>query len=245
MGPATPMSSSWRRSDTIVRRRMKAPMVPMNVGNMGTGTKYGRDVQLVAARHDVVPELMRQEDGHEREREREPRGPGVQKPGIAGVTTREKHQWTGIGDPAGEDRTGERDRIQRGDKQDEVGHPALPPPGERPREDEMAAIRLVRPVVAAGRVGERRGECRRGPGMGRMYKRINDFPVREGGRPPRHQKLGQVHGPPLTRRRENPTIALSHPFELPDSIFNAFTSPPRGFARRRATEQRHTWISLN
>src|SRR3989449_1071600 len=89
--------------------------------------------------------------------------------------------------------------------------------------------------------GERRG----GPGMGRMYKRVNDFPIRKGCRPPRDQKRAQVHGAPLTRRAENPTIALSHPFELPDSIFNPFTSPPRGFARRRPTEQRHTWISLN
>src|SRR6266550_3396587 len=65
------------------------------------------------------------------------------------------------------------------------------------------------------------------PGMGRMYKRVNDFPIRKGGRPPCDQKRAQVHGAPLTRRAENPTIALSHPFELPDSIFDAFTSPPR------------------
>ncbi len=63
--------------------------------------------------------------------------------------------------------------------------------------------------------------------MGRMYKRVNDFPIRKGCRPPCDQKRAQVHGAPLTRRAENPTIALSHPFELPDSIFNPFTSPPR------------------
>src|SRR5207302_8019605 len=91
----------------------------------------------------------------------------------------------------------------------------------------MPPVGLVRPVVAAGPRGEHRGERRGGPGMGRMYKRVNDFPIRKGCRPPRDQKRAQVHSPPLTRGAENRTIALSHSFELPDSIFNAFTSPLR------------------
>src|SRR5712692_8739675 len=97
----------------------------------------------------------------------------------------------------------------------------------------MPPVGLVRPVVAAGPVREHGGERRGGPDMGRMYKPVNDFPIRKGCRPPRDQKRAQVHRAPLTRSAENPTIALSHPFELPDSIFNPFTSPPRGFARRR------------
>ena len=50
---------------------------------------------------------MRQQDGDERKREREPGGPGAQKPGIAGVTAREKRQGTGIRNPAREDSTGQ------------------------------------------------------------------------------------------------------------------------------------------
>src|SRR2546425_11385642 len=114
-----------------------------------------------------------------------------------------------------------------------------------PRSTLFPYTTLFRSVIAARPVGQGGGERRGGSGMDRMYKRINEFPIREGRRTPCGQKSGQVHGAPLTRRAENPTIALSHPFELPDSIFDAFTSPPRGFARRRATEQRHTWISLN
>jgi len=86
----------------------------------------------------------------------------------------------------------------------------------------------------------RRRQCRRHWSVGSMY----DVRAHVRG-PPREQEPGQIHGAPLTRGRRNPTIALSHPFELPDSIFNAFTSPPRDFARRRTTEHRHTWISLN
>src|SRR5438034_7758355 len=52
----------------------------------------------------------------------------------------------------------------------------------------MPPVGLVRPVVAAGPLGEHRGERRGGPGMGRMYKRVNDFPIRKGCRPPRDQK---------------------------------------------------------
>src|SRR6266480_2019134 len=41
IGPHTPMSNSCRRSLRIERRRMNAPIVPMKVGNNGTGMKYG------------------------------------------------------------------------------------------------------------------------------------------------------------------------------------------------------------
>src|SRR3989442_884387 len=109
----------------------------------------------------------------------------------------------------------------------------------------MPPVGLVRPVVAAGPLGEHDGERRGGPGMGRMYKRVNDFPIRKGCRPPRDQKRAQFYGAPLTRRAENPTIPLSPPCALPDSFSTPSPSPPGGFARRRPTEQRHTWISLN
>src|SRR6266700_3437438 len=161
------------------------------------------------------------------------------------VRAREQGQRIVVRDRPGQHGTCERRGQERRQKKHDVQCPALPPPPEGPRENEMPSVGLVGPVVAAEPVGEHRGECRGRPGMGRMYKRVNDFPIRKGCRPPRDQKRAQVHRAPLTRSAGNPTIALSYSFELPDSIFNPFTSPPRGFARRRPTEQRHTWISLN
>src|SRR5881392_676780 len=70
-------------------------------------------------------------------------------------------------------------------EQRDMEAPALATPSERPGEDEMTTVRLVRPVVAAGPLGEHDGERRGRPGMGRMYKRVNDFPIRKGCRPPR------------------------------------------------------------
>src|SRR2546429_9894450 len=91
----------------------------------------------------------------------------------------------------------------------------------------MPPVGLVRPVVAAGPLGEHRGERGGGPGMGEMYKRVNDFPIRKGCRPPRDKKRAQAHRPPLTRGAETPTIALSPSFDLPDPISTASTPPPR------------------
>src|SRR2546427_11292311 len=90
-----------------------------------------------------MPQFMRQQDGDDRNREGEPGGPRVQKPGIAGVTAREKRQRTGIWDPAGEDGTGERDRVESGEKQHDVQCPALAPPPEGPRENERSEERRV------------------------------------------------------------------------------------------------------
>jgi len=95
------------------------------------------------------------------------------------VTAREKRQGTGIGNPAREDGTGECDRIEGREKQQDVGRPALTAPGERACEDEVPPIRLVGPVVVAGPLGEHGGERGGGPDVPRMYKSINDFPIRE------------------------------------------------------------------
>src|SRR5207245_10092241 len=59
---------------------------------------------------------------------------------------------------------------------------------QRACQDEMASLRLVRPVVRAGPALQRGGELRRGFDMGRMYKRVNHFPVRQGGGAPRQEK---------------------------------------------------------
>ena len=67
--PAAPMSSSARRVGMTERIRMTAPIVP-NGDRRGSGRKYGqRRVDLVDARRDVVPELVRQQDGEQRRRE--------------------------------------------------------------------------------------------------------------------------------------------------------------------------------
>src|SRR5690348_8721117 len=113
--------------------------------------------------------------------------------------------------------------------------PPLGAPANGAREHHMAPIGLVRPVVAPGPLAERALERRRRAGVRRMYKRVNDFPVGQAGGAPGEQERGEIHGAPLTGRFGNPTIVLSHSFEIPDSIFNALTPPPRGFARRRAT----------
>ena len=46
IGPAAPMSRSWRRSFTIVRSRMKAPKVPMPKGGGKLGKKNGGDTLI-------------------------------------------------------------------------------------------------------------------------------------------------------------------------------------------------------
>src|SRR2546425_5420577 len=161
------------------------------------------------------------------------------------MAAREKGQQAGVRNSPGQHRASEGGRVQRGGEQRGMEAPALTASGTRLRENQMAAVGLVRPVVAARPLGQHRRQRGGGPDVGRMYKSINDFPIREGRGPPREQEPGQVHGAPLTRGAGEPTIALSYPFELPDPIFDAFTSPPRDFARRRTTEQRHTWISLN
>ena len=72
--------------------------------------------------------------------------------------------------------------------------PALAPPGRGGAgQDEVTPIRFVRPVVDAGPLGQRPGQLRGGAGVRRMYKRINDFPVPQGSRPPREEVGGQVH----------------------------------------------------
>src|SRR5256885_16810563 len=118
----------------MIRRPPRSTLFPYTTLFRSVGQGH---VQLVTSRHDIMPQFMRQQDGDDRNREGEPGGPRVQKPGIAGVTAREKRQRTGIWDPAGEDGTGERDRVESGEKKHDVQRPApAAPPGE-PREDEM------------------------------------------------------------------------------------------------------------
>src|SRR6266576_95297 len=66
----------------------------------------------------------------------------------------------------------------------------------RAGENEVAPVSLVRPVIAPRPLPEgvsERGR-NRGPGVGRIYKRINNFAVVEGGGPPRQEKWGETHG---------------------------------------------------
>src|SRR5881396_3444975 len=64
---------------------------------------------------------------------------------------------------------------------------------ERARQHQVASVRLVGPIGGAGPAFQRRGQRWGGPGMRRMYKRVNHFPVRERCRPPGEQELAQVH----------------------------------------------------
>src|SRR6266568_3467717 len=101
------------------------------------------------------------------------------------------HGTTGAGMKyGGDERRGEERR--REEQQMQPPGLAVPTP-QRAREDEMASLRLVRPVGGPGPARERRGERRGGPGMRRMYKRVNHFPVRERCRPPCEQERAQVH----------------------------------------------------
>src|SRR6266853_869129 len=200
----------------------------------------GRNIEVVTPRREVVSQLMTQQNGEQRQREGQPCRHRACQVRRQRVRTREQVQRIVVGDRTRQHCICERRGQERCQKKHDVQRPALPPPAEGPRENEMPPVGLVRPVVAAGPLREAGGERRGGPGVGRMYKRVNDFPIGEGCGPPRDQKRAQVHGAPLTRSAGNPTIVFSYTFELPDSIFDPFTSPPRGFARRRATEQRHT-----
>ncbi len=73
-------------------------------------------------------------------------------------------------------------------------HPALAWPGRRSAgQDKVAPIRLVGPIVDAGPLGQRPSQLPGRAGVYRMYKRINDFPVSQGGGPPCEQERAQVH----------------------------------------------------
>jgi hypothetical protein len=146
----------------------------------------GRHVEIVGAGGEVVPELVRQEDRDERQREGEPRRPRLR--GVLRERIGAGEEGEGVGvvrNRAGEHRTRERRRHQGREEQRDVNAPPFSAARERARQDEMAAVGLIGPVVAAGPLRERAGERGGGPRMTRMYKRVNDFPIPERDGPPR------------------------------------------------------------
>ncbi len=111
-----------------------------------------------------------------------------------GVGAREEIEGVGVGNRPGEHGSGEGGGEQGGDEERDVEQPPLGPrPGDRAGEDQMSPVGLRSPVVATGPAGERLGELGRGGRVGRIYKRINHFPVRQERGAPRHQELGQRH----------------------------------------------------
>ena len=71
--------------------------------------------------------------------------------------------------------------------------PDFAPALVRPREHQMAAIRLIRPVVASRPLAEGFRERGRGLGVRRIYKRINDFTIVQGRGAPRDEERGKAH----------------------------------------------------
>src|SRR5438046_7026082 len=115
------------------------------------------------------------------------------------VRAREQTQNAVVGDRTAED--GPRDGCgQQGrEEQRYVYPPALPAPPQRPREDEVTPVGLVRPVVASGPHVERLRQGRRGLGVVRMFKRVNEFQVREVGRDYREETCSCSSGSALLR----------------------------------------------
>ena len=74
--------------------------------------------------------------------------------------------------------------------------------------------------------------------MGRIYKRVNDFPISQRDGPPRQEKPCEAHGCALS-------LSLRTPPHSQVSIFTATTPASRGSPAVAHTELKHTWISPN
>src|SRR5579884_2100655 len=175
IGPATPTSNSWRRSE---RHRNEV--------------RRG-DVEVVAPGGEIVTELVAQQHREQREREHESRRPGPRGVRRQRIGAREQVERVVVGDRPREHGAGKRGGEQGGEEESGMQRPPRAPPRERPREHQVPAAGFVRPVIAPGPARERRGERRGGAGVGRMYKRVNHFPVGEDGGPPGEEEIGEVH----------------------------------------------------
>ncbi len=155
-----------------------------------------RHVELVVPGRDVMTQLVAQEDGEQGCGEGEPLGPGVDEVPRERVRAEQQRQRVRVErDRAQEHGAHERGREQCGREEQQVYRPGVAAaPPDRAGEDQVPSVRLVGPVVAAGPVGERSGQRRRRAGVRRMYKRVNHFPVGQGGGAPGEEVGAQVHG---------------------------------------------------
>ncbi len=151
--------------------------------------KRRRYVELIAPARDVVAELVRQQDRQQRQRERETGGP---RP----PPRREKGERVLAVDHAAQRRPRPRRGHERRKEKRAVEDPTLARQPRRAGENQVPAVRLVRPVVGPGPLRERGGQLRRGSGVRRMYKPINDLAVSQGDSAPGKQERRQVHGWP-------------------------------------------------
>src|SRR3989454_10295713 len=99
--------------------------------------------------------------------------------------------------------------------------PRFPRPDGWARQDEMAPVPLAGPVVSPWPLAEGGCEIRRGCGVGRIYKCVNNFAVVEGSGAPRQQKPCEGHCGVLY-------LSVRTPPKSQVSIFNQDQSPSRG-----------------
>src|SRR5204863_5608885 len=136
------------------------------------------DVQQVRPGGEVVADLVAQQNREQRERKGQSLRPGARERGERDVPAAEEVDGVGVGNRPRQDGACERGGEQGGEKQHSVERPPLSPrPSQRAGEDEMTAVGLVGPVVVTGPALERQSERGGGGGVGRMYKRINHFPI--------------------------------------------------------------------
>ena len=100
-------------------------------------------------------------------------------------------------DSAAEHRARQCRRDEHSREEQDVYAPRFPTLVRAPRKDEVTAFRLIGPVVSPGPFAEGGGQRRGGTGVHRIYKRINNFTVVKGGRPPRQQEPCEGHARPL------------------------------------------------
>src|SRR2546422_11472749 len=132
-----------------------------------------------------MPHLMTEEDGEERERERKPARPATQEREVPGGRI-EEHSEVGGKAPTDQG-AGHRRQEQCGREQQRVHRPRFPRLEGGAREHEMAPIPLAGPVVTPWPLAEGGSQLWGGSGVGRIYKRVNNFPGVEGRGPPRRQ----------------------------------------------------------